>query len=158
MPSLSDCPHLPYIEAVVREITRWHPLTPQAITHCSSEDIMYQTFFIPKGTWLIGNTWTILHSEELYPDRPFEFKPERFLDKQGKIDESVFNPANVAFGYGRRRCPGCHISDEAVWLSIASVLRTYNIKNATDQTGKPLTTQTVKFLNGVVSAPQKFMC
>jgi cytochrome P450 len=42
----------------------------------------------------------MLHNEETYPD-PFNFVPERYL-KNGKIDKSVKNPMDMAFGFGRR--------------------------------------------------------
>ena len=42
----------------------------------------------------------MLHNEEVYPD-PFTFNPDRFM-KDGKIDESVRDPAHACFGFGRR--------------------------------------------------------
>lgn len=35
-------------------------------------------------------------------DDPMEFKPERYLGKDGKIDPTVLSPEAGAFGYGRR--------------------------------------------------------
>jgi hypothetical protein len=42
----------------------------------------------------------MLHDEEMYPE-PFKFSPDRFLSKDGE-KPAVLDPANVAFGYGRR--------------------------------------------------------
>ena len=42
----------------------------------------------------------MLNDERVYPE-PHEFKPERFL-KNGKLDRSVRDPMNIAFGFGRR--------------------------------------------------------
>ena len=42
----------------------------------------------------------MLHNEKVYPD-PFSFKPDRFL-KGGKINKAVPDPADAAFGFGRR--------------------------------------------------------
>jgi hypothetical protein len=54
-------------------------------------------------TWHIWTAnRTILHDENTYPDDPRAFKPERFLNENGQIDENVFNPSKVAFGAGRR--------------------------------------------------------
>ena len=41
-----------------------------------------------------------MNNEQDYPD-PHIFNPERFL-KDGKIDISVRDPVNIAFGFGRR--------------------------------------------------------
>ena len=43
----------------------------------------------------------MMHDEEVYPD-PFDFKPERFLDKNGQPDMSVPQPDSAFFGFGRR--------------------------------------------------------
>ena len=42
----------------------------------------------------------MLNDERVYPE-PREFKPERFL-KNGKLDTSVRDPMEIAFGFGRR--------------------------------------------------------
>jgi len=43
----------------------------------------------------------MMHEESVYPD-PFKFKPERFLDENGKLkDEDRL----LAFGFGRRYLP-----------------------------------------------------
>jgi cytochrome P450 len=42
----------------------------------------------------------MLNDEQVYPE-PREFKPERFLNN-GKLDSSVKDPMDIAFGFGRR--------------------------------------------------------
>jgi len=157
MPQFSDRSQLPYIEALTREVVRWHPVSPQAVAHRAMEDNIYFRYFIPKGTLLIGNTWTILHDEKLYPDRPHEFVPERFLDAQGYLDKSVFNPSRVAYGYDRRICPGRHVADADIWITIASVLRTCHITCVLDEIGKSVLPAR-RFQNGLISHPEPFLC
>lgn len=43
----------------------------------------------------------MLHNPEDYPE-PDEFRPERFIGLNGKIDSTVRDPATLAFGFGRR--------------------------------------------------------
>lgn len=157
MPDFSDRPRLPYIEALCRELFRWHPVAPQGVAHCADADIIYNGYIIPKGTTLIGNSWAILHGEDVYPDRPFEFVPERFLDSQGKLDESVFHPFRAVFGFGRRICPGRHAADANVWITVASVLRVYEISRDVDETGEPVLL-TPEFSSGITSHPKQFLC
>jgi len=42
----------------------------------------------------------MLKDEQHYPE-PREFRPERFL-RNGKLDNSVRDPMDIAFGFGRR--------------------------------------------------------
>ena len=42
----------------------------------------------------------MLYDENEYPE-PHEFKPERFM-QDGKLNRSVRDPMDVAFGFGRR--------------------------------------------------------
>lgn len=49
LPEFSDRPNLPYVEAIFREVMRWHPVLPLGVSHATSEDDIYNGYFIPKG-------------------------------------------------------------------------------------------------------------
>ena len=49
----------------------------------------------------VSNIRGILHDPSVYPD-PDSFKPERFFNSEGELDYAAIDPANYAFGYGRR--------------------------------------------------------
>ncbi len=51
-----------------------------------------------SGSGVVTNIWAMTHDESVYPD-PFSFKPERFLDENGKMkaDSRI-----LAYGFGRR--------------------------------------------------------
>ena len=76
---------------------------------------------------------TILHDPRTYPE-PMQFKPERFLTK----DPAILDPVNVAFGYGRRICPGRYMAYDGMWITIASVLACYEIGTAMDDSGREI--------------------
>ena len=57
LPDMSDREGLPYIDAVVKEVLRWHPVTPLGVSHASSEDDTYKGYLIPKGAILVPNIW-----------------------------------------------------------------------------------------------------
>ncbi|KAG5337125.1 hypothetical protein C0989_010607, partial [Termitomyces sp. Mn162] len=98
LPDFSDRPNLPYVEAVYREVMRWHPVAPLGLSHSTSADDVYNGYLIPKGTMVIANIWSMTHDESRYPD-PDLFKPERFFDENGDLNtDNVI----IAFGFGRR--------------------------------------------------------
>jgi cytochrome P450 len=59
LPCFEDREHLPYIDAVAREATRWHSVTPTGIAHRAAEDDIHEGYFIPKGTLVIPNIWLV---------------------------------------------------------------------------------------------------
>lgn len=57
LPDFEDKPKLPYLNAMLKETLRWEPVTPMGMPHMSTEDDIYQGYFIPKGSIVTGNTW-----------------------------------------------------------------------------------------------------
>lgn len=57
LPTLEDRTRLPYINAVVLESLRWHPIVPLGVPHMSTEDDTYNGYDIPKGSVLLANIW-----------------------------------------------------------------------------------------------------
>lgn len=57
LPTFDDRDNLPYVEAVVKECFRWHPIAPMGIPHVSTEDDVCEGYLIPKGAMVIPNIW-----------------------------------------------------------------------------------------------------
>ncbi|KIK66026.1 hypothetical protein GYMLUDRAFT_82433 [Collybiopsis luxurians FD-317 M1] len=135
LPSFSDEPSLPYITAIVKEVLRHNPITPLSLPHQLIQDDIYQGYFLPKGSIIMPNVWSIMHNEEDYPE-PHLFNPSRFLDPEGKLNPKIKDPASAAFGFGRRVCPGKHIATASLWIAAASILACYTIAPELDEHGK----------------------
>lgn len=155
LPDFSDRLDLPYVEALVMESLRWHPVVPLCVPHLSMADDIYNGFFIPKGSLVVANSWAILHDEEVYAD-PHVFNPDRFL-KAGKIDPEVQDPMVAAFGFGRRLCAGRHLAIESMWIAIASILASSTISRDKGLDGKPVTPKE-DYLAGFLCYPKPFKC
>ena len=79
----------------------------------------------------------MLHDEDEYPN-PDAFIPERYLTKGGQLDPDAPNPENIAFGFGRRICPGRYFSSASVWFAIVSILAVFDITKAKDKNGSTI--------------------
>ncbi|KAI0698980.1 O-methylsterigmatocystin oxidoreductase [Cerioporus squamosus] len=136
LPDFSDRDSLVYVDAVIKEILRWHNSTPLSLPHCASEDDELHGHFIPAGTVLFANTWACMHDPLAYHE-PEAFRPERFI-RDGKLDPTVRDPADFVFGYGRRICPGRYFADDTVFINMASVLHCFDIGPPLDERGQPI--------------------
>ncbi|KAJ7928088.1 cytochrome P450 [Mycena leptocephala] len=153
LPGFEDRGALPYCNTVFQEVMRWRPIAPLSIPHCTSEDDIYEGYFIPKGTTVFPNIWAMVHDEAMYPD-PDKFNPERFLNAGGQLSAG---DNILSFGFGRRICPGRHAADATVWASIVSVLSVFNITKAKDLAGEEIQLQPL-YSDGLVSHPLPFKC
>ncbi|KAH7374847.1 cytochrome P450 [Plectosphaerella cucumerina] len=148
LPTTDDRSALPYVEAIVKEVLRWHPVAPMGLPHMSIEDDIFAGYFIPKGSMLFANVWHFTHDPDMYED-PMAFMPERFMGQEPAPDPSQF-----VFGFGRRICPGRLLADNALYLSIAQSLAVFDIGKAVE--GGVEIQPEVKFTPGVVSHPQPY--
>jgi len=155
LPDFQDRPSLPYINAVVKESSRWNLVLPLGVPHMSTTDDEYNGFYIPKGTVLICNAWSILHDRKAF-NSPQEFQPERYL-KDGKLNPDVRDPDSAAFGFGRRICPGRHLSDSSLYSIVSCLLAVYDIKPPVDDQGHTLKLKP-EFTSGLFTYPVPFKC
>lgn len=156
MPTFEDRAALPYVFAVFKETLRWHTVAPQGLPHMLKEDNIYNGVLIPAGSTIIANIWGMLHDHDVYPD-PMSFKPERYFSADGKLDLSSNDPAQCAFGFGRRVCAGMFLAENSLWVLIARILSTMKISHAYDSQGRKIDVE-LKPSTGVVSQPSPFRC
>jgi cytochrome P450 len=77
----------------------------------------------------------VLHDPELYPE-PEAFKPDRFLNEDGTFRDDP--TLSLAFGAGRRICPGRHFVDAELFVLTASVLSVFKVTRAKDKNGNEI--------------------
>ncbi|KAJ0268694.1 hypothetical protein CBS470a_013809 [Colletotrichum nupharicola] len=148
LPNLDDRDKLPYIEAIVLEILRWHPIGPMGLPHSCDQDVVFRDYLIPKDSYLMPNVWWFTHDPEVYQD-PMEFRPERF---QGPKPEK--DPRKIVFGYGRRICAGQILAENSLFLNFAQSLAVFNIESPVID-GKVVEPE-AEFNPGVISHPAPF--
>ncbi|KIM43420.1 hypothetical protein M413DRAFT_18002 [Hebeloma cylindrosporum] len=157
LPEFSDRASLPYTNAILKEVLRWNPVAPLGLPHMASRDDEFDGYFIPAGTTVVGNSWRILHDPRTWPE-PERFIPERFMGEGDKGTLQHLWPTDKlssAFGYGRRFCPGRHVGDAQVWISIASILSVFDIRQALDDNGRPIDVKP-EFTSGMICHPLPF--
>uniref|UniRef100_UPI00358FEDFD cytochrome P450 1A1-like n=1 Tax=Myxine glutinosa TaxID=7769 RepID=UPI00358FEDFD len=125
-PRLTDKPNLPYTEAFMLELFRHSSFVPMTIPHCTTRDVVFEGYFIPKNTCVFVNQWQANHDRNVWKD-PELFMPERFINSDGQMDRLVCNNV-LLFGMGKRRCAGEVIARMEVFLFMAILLQQLHIE------------------------------
>lgn len=152
LPVASDRQSLPYVNAMVSEVLRWHTIAPFAVSHVVSKDMEFEGYSIPKGTIILPNVWAMCHDPKTYHN-PFTFEPSRFLATDGTAPEQ--DPRVFAFGFGRRICPGRYLADNGIFLACAMSLAVFDILPVRDEHGTPILPDT-KASSGIISHQSPF--
>ncbi|KAG4946377.1 hypothetical protein AAZX31_15G148500 [Glycine max] len=121
----SDLPKLPYLRKIILETLRLYPPAPILIPHVSSEDITIEGFNIPRDTIVIINGWGMQRDPQLWNDATC-FKPERF-DVEGEEKKLV------AFGMGRRACPGEPMAMQSVSFTLGLLIQCFDWKRVSEE-------------------------
>ncbi|KAK8494557.1 hypothetical protein V6N12_017047 [Hibiscus sabdariffa] len=124
----SDLEKLEYLDMVVKESFRLHPVVPLVI-HAAREDCMVNGFHIPKGARIFINAWAIGRDERVWTDAD-KFNPERFVGSD--IDVRGQNFELIPFGSGRRGCPGMQLGLTIVRLVVAQLVHCFDWKLPND--------------------------
>lgn len=102
---IDDCQ---YLRAVCSEILRLWP--PVSLTlRVAGCDTSINGQFIPKGTTVILAPWAVNTSTHLWGADALEFKPDRWLDANGKVNKQGGADSNfsfLTFLHGPRSCIG----------------------------------------------------
>ena len=154
-PTWSDEAQLPYIQAIVKEIFRWRPVAVLGgQPHASTQEDVYNGYYIPKGSTMLANLWAIQLNEHNFPD-PHNFIPERHLTERLNYPHT---DGHSAFGFGRRKCVGEHVAKQSLFINVARILWAFDIKKASDPLGREIDVDIFKFAGGFNIRPQDFKC
>lgn len=149
LPTFEDRDHLPYVDALVKESLRWFPVLPMGLPHTTSEDMHFREYVIPKGAILMPAIRWLLHDPSVYAD-PECFDPARYLAPRNELD-----PSSIAFGFGRRACPGRQLADSLLFLTAAQLLASYDIRRPLGSEGDEVEPEVVS-IPGVVDFPPSY--
>uniref|UniRef100_A0A8H7KFH9 Cytochrome P450 n=1 Tax=Bionectria ochroleuca TaxID=29856 RepID=A0A8H7KFH9_BIOOC len=141
LPTASDITNLPYVKAISKEVLRWNISLPE-IPHSLIEDDSFEGFNIPAGTSVMWNSWGLHMSSSEY-EQPERFWPERFMNDD--VDKPI--KGHLAFGTGRRVCPGWTIASNSLHLLIARVVYCFDFHQVSGHpipVGKPFDIGTEK--------------
>ena len=112
--SPEEITRLPFLAAVCNETLRMHPPVPIVMRKLARE-LTLAGYTLPVGTTVAAGVYNAHHLESNF-EKPFEFRPERFLDKS-------YTPFQfLPFGGGARRCLGAAFAMYELEIVLATLL------------------------------------
>ncbi|NXC31943.1 CP2C8 protein, partial [Campylorhamphus procurvoides] len=147
-PCVADRTQMPYTDAVVHEIQRFISLVPLALPHTVTKDTSFREYVIPKGTTIFPILSAVLHDSKEF-EKPYEFNPEHFLNKNGTFKKSDFF---MPFSAGKRICPGEGLARMEIFLLIAIILQNFTLKSVVD----PQELSVIPTLSGTANIPPAY--
>ncbi|KAH6844703.1 cytochrome P450 [Chaetomium sp. MPI-CAGE-AT-0009] len=105
----AEAAKLPYLDAVVTEALRVHPVLGLVLEReVPAGGAVLAGQHVPGGTVVGFNPWVIMHNREVYGEDADVFRPERWIGvEEGRLKE--MRRCNISFGAGPRSCQGKNI-------------------------------------------------
>jgi cytochrome P450 len=117
---------LHYLNAVLQESFRTASLVASGVPHYTTKAIKLDSYIIPKGSIIYGSLYHIMNDPEYFKD-PHSFKPERFIDGEGKF---VLNDRIFPFGIGKRICLGQTLAEKEFYIFFAGMMQQFQMAAA----------------------------
>lgn len=128
-PNIFDRESMPYTQATIFELLRFQSPLPILVPHMTLEDTSIGSHRIPAGTIVMPLVASVHHDEKFWGD-PLVFRPDRFLDDDGKLLPSDHPNRKhlMQFGAGVRECVGEIFALRRLFIFIASIAQAFDLK------------------------------
>lgn len=123
---------MPYVECFIWEVVRHSSMSPLTLPHSTLEDTVLCDYFIPKGTLVCGNLYSVNQCTDTWKD-PEKFRPERFFDESGKAFDRTRLETLPCFGLGNRKCIGEMLGRTEMFLFLVVLMQNCRFGRSTDK-------------------------
>ncbi|KAL0397808.1 UNVERIFIED_CONTAM: cytochrome [Sesamum calycinum] len=121
-----------YLHAALTETLRIYPAVPVDAKQCLCDDIMPDGFSVKKGDMVAYQPYAMGRMKSIWGNDAEEFKPERWLDKNGCFQHA--SPFKfTAFQAGLRLCLGKDFAYRQMKIFSALLLRFFTVKLSDDR-------------------------
>lgn len=149
-----DIGKVPYLNLVIKETFRLHPVVPLLLPRETMAHIKVQGYDIPPKRRILINAWAIARDPKLWTN-PEEFIPERFIDSH--VDYRGQHFELLPFGSGRRMCPGMAMGIATVELGLLNLLYFFDWKLPDGMTQRDIDVEEGGTLTIVKKVPLKLV-
>ncbi|NWW85372.1 CP2BJ protein, partial [Rhynochetos jubatus] len=124
VPSMEDKLRMPYTNAVIHELQRFHKIRTENFPRMTTQDVVFRGHAIPKGTAVIP-VLSSVHTDPTQWENPEEVNPGHFLNEKGEFRK---REAFMAFSAGKRMCPGEALARMELFLFLTMLLQSFTFQ------------------------------
>ncbi|KAI4368157.1 hypothetical protein MLD38_016745 [Melastoma candidum] len=121
-----DTQRLPYLQAVIKETLRLRMAIPLLVPHMNLQDAKLGGYDIPAESKILVNAWYLANNPSQWKN-PEEFRPERFLEEESKVEANGNDFRYLPFGVGRRSCPGIILALPILGITVGRLVQNFEM-------------------------------
>lgn len=129
-PTFEELSELTYLDMVAKESLRLYPSVPGIGREVTEEGTTIDGKPFPVGAMVLVLIWCIHRDPEVWPE-PEKFDPERFTVENSKGRHPY---AHVPFSAGPRNCIGQRFAKMEEKVTLAAILKRFNIASTMETT------------------------
>ncbi|KAL0003544.1 hypothetical protein SO802_017325 [Lithocarpus litseifolius] len=122
-----DTYKLPYLQAVIKETLQLRMAIPLLVPRMNLHDAKLDGFDIPAESKILVNAWWLANNPTNWKN-PQDFRPERFLEEEAKVEEANGNDFRcLPFGVGRRSCPWIILALPILGITLGRLVQNFEL-------------------------------
>uniref|UniRef100_A0A7N0RIH5 trans-cinnamate 4-monooxygenase n=1 Tax=Kalanchoe fedtschenkoi TaxID=63787 RepID=A0A7N0RIH5_KALFE len=121
-----DTHKLPYLQAVIKETLRLRMAIPLLVPHMNLQNAKLGGYDIPAESKVLVNAWWLANNPAQWKN-PEEFRPERFLEEEAKVEANGNDFRYLPFGVGRRSCPGIILAMPILGITLGRLVQSFEL-------------------------------
>ena len=137
-PQYEETRNLPYLNAVIKEGMRMHPVISGILERIVPDSGLQLSDgrVIAPGTKVGINPWVLSRSKEIYGEDAADYRPERWLKADNETEDAyearlkVMKDTDFTFGSGRRVCVGSNMAIVEIHKITSTLFSRYEVSSA----------------------------
>ncbi|KAF5178957.1 Cytochrome p450 [Thalictrum thalictroides] len=143
-----DLKGLVYLHATLCEVLRLYPSVPINRKEVVRKDVLPDGRKVKPGMTIVISMYAMARMESIWGTDCSEFKPERWIDKNGKLKSSDMDKF-FTFGSGPRTCIGKDFAFTMMKLAAAALLFNFRMEVVKDHVVYPRPSLVLRMKNGL---------
>ncbi|OUZ99318.1 Cytochrome P450 [Macleaya cordata] len=144
-----DVTGMVYLHAALCESLRLYPSVPLTHKGAREDDVLPDGTVVKPGMMIIISSYAMGRMEWVWGKDCLEFKPERWIDEDGKLNHETLSKL-MAFSLGPRICIGKDMAFVLMKLAASAMLLNFHVEVLEGQDIQPTPSVALRMKNGLM--------